>query len=38
MRKNFKRLLAVTLTGAMTLSLAACGSKDDDKKKDDKTK
>ncbi|RKI30059.1 extracellular solute-binding protein [bacterium 1xD8-6] len=36
MRKNFKRLLAVTLTGAMTLSLAACGSKDDDKKKDDK--
>ncbi|HBI61397.1 MAG TPA: sugar ABC transporter substrate-binding protein [Lachnospiraceae bacterium] len=37
MRKNVKRLLALTLTGAMTLSLAGCGSKDDggDGKKDD---
>ena len=37
MRKNVKRLLALTLTGAMTLSLAGCGSKDDggDSKKDD---
>lgn len=29
MRKNVKRLLALTLTGAMTLSLAGCGSKDE---------
>lgn len=37
MRKNVKRLLALTLTGAMALSLAGCGSKDDggDGKKDD---
>ncbi len=37
MRKNVKRLLALTLTGAMTLSLAGCGSKDEggDSKKDD---
>ena len=37
MRKNAKRLLALALTGAMTLSFAGCGSKDEGegKKKDD---
>ncbi len=36
MRKNFKRFLAMALTGAMTLSLAACGSKDEGKKEEKK--
>ncbi len=34
MKKNFKRMLSLALVGAMSLSLCACGSKEEDKTAD----